>query len=111
LHAASQRPIDRASQEGTLMRHAITRAIIATAVSVIIACGGGTAPQRRARAEPLRLALLMDTLQQERWQHDRDLFTARAKERGADVLVEAAEGDAAKQLAQSQSALEKGVKV
>jgi D-xylose transport system substrate-binding protein len=93
------------------MRHAITRAIIATAVSVTVACGGGTSPQRRASAAPLRLALLMDTLQQERWQHDRDLFVARAKERGAEVLVEAAEGDAAKQLAQSQSALEKGVKV
>jgi D-xylose transport system substrate-binding protein len=94
------------------MRHAITRAIIATAVSVTVACGGGgTSPQRRAKAAPLRLALLMDTLQQERWQHDRDLFIARAKERGAEVLVEAAEGDAAKQLAQSQSALEKGVKV
>jgi D-xylose transport system substrate-binding protein len=53
----------------------------------------------------------MDTLKQERWQRDRDLFVARAKERGAEVIVDAAEGDAARQLAQAQSALEKGAKV
>ena len=54
----------------------------------------------------------MDTLQQEeRWQRDRDLFLERAKELDADVLVEAAERDDAKQLQQAESLLERGVQV
>jgi D-xylose transport system substrate-binding protein len=52
----------------------------------------------------------MDTLQQEeRWQRDRDLFLERAKELDADVLVEAAERDDARQLQQAESLLERGV--
>ncbi len=52
----------------------------------------------------------MDTLQkEERWQRDRDLFVERAKELDAEVLVEAAERDDAKQLQQAESLLERGV--
>jgi D-xylose transport system substrate-binding protein len=54
----------------------------------------------------------MDTLQQEeRWQRDRDLFLERAKELDADVLVEAAERDDARQLQQAESLLARGVQV
>jgi D-xylose transport system substrate-binding protein len=94
------------------MRYPITRVVAGlAAVLVMIGCGGGAPSQRMGRVEPLQIALLMDTLQQERWKRDRDLFVARAKERGAVVFVEAAEGDAAKQLAQAQAMLDKGVKV
>ena len=40
----------------------------------------------------------MDTLKEERWQHDRDMFTARAQELGADVLVQSANSDDVRQL-------------
>lgn len=40
----------------------------------------------------------MDTLKEERWQHDRDMFTARARELGADVLVQSANSDDIRQL-------------
>lgn len=40
----------------------------------------------------------MDSLKEERWQHDREMFTARAKELGADVLVQAANSDDVRQL-------------
>lgn len=94
------------------MRQLIARGVAGcVAVLCTIACGGGGSSPRSAQTEALRVALLMDTLGQERWQRDRDLFVARAKERGAEVLVEAAEGDSARQLAQAQSMLDKGVKV
>ena len=94
------------------MRHSITRDVAGiVAILVMIGCGGGGSTQRRVQDERIRVGLLMDSVQQERWQRDRDLFVVRAKERGAEVLVEAAEGDAARQLAQAQAMLEKGVKV
>jgi D-xylose transport system substrate-binding protein len=53
-----------------------------------------------AAAGPHRplIGLSMDTLEVERWQHDRDLFVARAKELGADVLVVSANSDDARQV-------------
>src|SRR5262249_16547942 len=45
--------------------------------------------KRQAGAKgPIRIGFSMDSLQLERWQRDRDLFTARAKELGAEVLVQ-----------------------
>jgi D-xylose transport system substrate-binding protein len=77
---------------------------------VCCACGPST-PRPAPPEEPRpKIGLLMDTLQQEeRWQRDRDLFLERAKELDADVLVEAAERDDAKQLQQAESLLDRGV--
>lgn len=44
------------------------------------------------------IGLSMDTLEIERWQHDRDMFVARANELGADVLVVSANGDDTRQV-------------
>jgi D-xylose transport system substrate-binding protein len=76
-----------------------------------IACGG---PSERPRREPparLKIGMLMDDVEQERWQRDRDLFVARAKELRAQVLVRAANGDQALQLKQAEELLKEGVKV
>jgi len=40
----------------------------------------------------------MDSLKEERWQHDREMFTARVTELGADVSVQAANSDDVRQL-------------
>jgi len=53
----------------------------------------------------------MDTLKEERWQRDRDLFVERAKELGADVLVQSADGDDNVQTQQSENLLTQGVNV
>src|SRR5918993_5523687 len=68
--------------------------------------GGGT-----AKTGTLRIGLSMDTLKEERWQRDRDLFVARAKELGAEVLVQSANGDDKAQVQQSENLLTQGVDV
>ncbi len=53
-----------------------------------------------ADAGPHRLVIgfSLDTLKEERWQHDRDMFTAHVQELGADVLVQSANSDDVRQL-------------
>lgn len=67
------------------------------ALGFLIARGGDTAATTTKRSRP-RIGLSLDTLKEARWQGDRDAFVARAKELGADVLVQAANSDDAKQI-------------
>jgi len=59
----------------------------------------------------VRIGLVMDARKEERWQHDRDLFVARAQELGAEVLVQAANGDDKIQNQQAENLLTQGVDV
>lgn len=52
----------------------------------------------------------MDTLKEARWQVDRDLFVRRANELGAEVLVQAANSDDARQMADVQALISRRVK-
>lgn len=78
--------------------------LISCAISVVtglvIARGGVSASSIRQR--PL-IGLSMDTLKEERWQTDRDLFTAAAQAAGADVLVQSANSNDAIQLQNIES--------
>ena len=60
---------------------------------------------------PVRIGFSMDTLKEERWQHDHDLVMARGKEVGADVLVQVANGDDKVQTQQAENLLTQGVDV
>jgi D-xylose transport system substrate-binding protein len=60
---------------------------------------------------PIKIGLSMDTLKEERWQRDKELFTAAAKELGAEVLVQAANGDDRLQVQQAENLLTQGVNV
>ncbi|MGE5582048.1 MAG: D-xylose ABC transporter substrate-binding protein [Bacillota bacterium] len=62
-------------------------------------------------APKLLIGLSMDTLKEERWQKDRDIFVAEAKKLGCQVLVQAANSDDALQVSQSENLLSQGVKV
>src|SRR2546429_1066165 len=64
----------------------------------------------RARAKPL-IGLSMDTLKEERWQGDRDLFVTRARELGADVLVQSANSDDTRQISDVQALISRRVDV
>jgi D-xylose transport system substrate-binding protein len=87
-------------------------AVIAVILSVlVVGCGPSSNPavQKQLESRP-KIGLLMDTVQEERWQRDRDLFVERAKQLGADVFVESAERDDAKQLQLADSLLGRDVK-
>jgi D-xylose transport system substrate-binding protein len=86
------------------MNARILLVIVSCALSVVtglvIARGGGAAVNVRQR--PL-IGLSMDTLKEERWQVDRDLFTAAVQAAGADVLVQSANSNDAVQLQNIES--------
>lgn len=64
-------------------------------------------PQDRA----VRIGFSMDTLKEERWQRDKRLVEQRAKELGAVVDIQVANGDDAVQTRQAENMLIKGVDV
>jgi D-xylose transport system substrate-binding protein len=64
-----------------------------------------------ADAKKIKIGFSMDTLKEERWQRDRDMFVAKAKEMGADVLVQAANGNASMQISQAENLLTQNVDV
>ena len=86
----------------------------AIAVMVVVfasACVEAPSDKSNKNSGRIRIGLSMDTLKEERWQHDRDLFVERAKELGADVLVQAADGDDKVQTQQAENLLTQGVNV
>lgn len=62
-------------------------------------------------AKQIKIGLSMDTLKEERWQKDRDIFVADAKKLGAQVLVQAANSDDALQVSQCENLLSQKVDV
>src|SRR5580658_466318 len=89
-------------------RFLFSLSMIALSASLLSTAIGQTTS---GQASPVKIGYLMDSLKVERWQTDLDTFQKRAKELGADVLVETAEGDDDLQLQQSQKLMDAGVKV
>ena len=77
------------------------------AVTVIFGCNKKDKPSE----SKLLIGLSLADLKEERWQRDRDFFVAKAKELGAEVIVQDASGDPNAQLRQCDALLAKGVKV
>jgi D-xylose transport system substrate-binding protein len=63
------------------------------------------------KQQTVKIGLLMDDYAQDRWEKDRDVFIAKAKELGGDVILSAAKGDERVQLQQAKDMLKKGVDV
>ena len=59
----------------------------------------------------LVIGMSMDTLKEERWQKDRDIFTAKVKELGGEVKTLSADGDDVTQMSQSEQLISQGVNV
>src|SRR5687768_18183609 len=70
-----------------------------------IACG--RTPQETESARPVRIGFSMDTLKEERWARDKALVEQRAREVGAIVDVQVANGDDAVQNRQCENLLTK----
>lgn len=69
-----------------------------------------TSPGARSSDVPL-IGLSLGTLQEERWQRDRDRFVARAGELGARVVVQSGNSETARQLQDIESLLSRGIQV
>jgi D-xylose transport system substrate-binding protein len=99
----------RVCKEADVMR--LMRIVAVAAAFAMAGCGGGEpAPKPAADAGRLRIGLLLDSLENERWQHDRDLFVARVEELHAKVDVRDGAGDHAKQVEGARQLLDAGVK-
>ena len=72
---------------------------------------GGYQRKTKKAGEPIYIGFSMDTLKEERWQRDKALVEARAKEVGAQLDVQVANGDDAVQVNQCNTMLTKGVDV
>jgi len=83
------------------------------ALALLVACGGkdSAKPADAGGPKKVTIGLSLDTLKEERWQRDRDLFVARAEALGARVLVQAANSDDNLQNSQAENLLTQGVDV
>ena len=71
--------------------------IVSIVTGLVIARGGASHQASGTNRKP-RIGLSLDTLKEERWQHDREMFEARANRIGADVIVQSANSDDTRQL-------------
>src|SRR5690625_1176586 len=85
-------------------------------LAIVSACGqdaqnsNNDQPKKEEEEEKsVKIGLSVVDLTLERWQHDRDIFTEKAEELGAEVIVQSADGDADKQLSQLQNMLSQDV--
>lgn len=73
---------------------------------LFLACG-----KKDAADGKILIGLSLADLKEERWKRDRDFFVAKAKELGAEVIVQDASGDPNAQLRQTDALLARGAKV
>ena len=86
----------------------------ALSIAIGLVLGHGRDPGVEAGATPsahLLIGLSMDTLKEARWQRDRDMMVARASSQGAEVLVQSANSDDARQIADIEGLLTRHVDV
>lgn len=82
---------------------------VLTCAAAVCGCHGKYGENRSSGG--IRIGFSMDSLQLERWRRDRDLFTQRAQQLGAEVLVQSAEGNDSVQVQQAENLLTQGVDV
>jgi D-xylose transport system substrate-binding protein len=81
--------------------------LLSVVTGLVLSRGGGV--KATAQRERPLIGLSMDTLKEERWQGDRDMFTARARELGAEVQVQDANSDDVRQIKDVEALITKGV--
>ncbi|MDN7246130.1 D-xylose ABC transporter substrate-binding protein [Planococcus shenhongbingii] len=89
------------------------------AACLLAACNGGEpeaqketpVPSETEKEGPIKIGFSMDTLKEERWLKDRDLFREAAKARGAEVEIVAANGNDALQISQAETLIQRGIDV
>ena len=79
------------------------RALFAVFAVLLLLAACGQDVGSDAGDDKITIGLSIDDLRLERWQKDRDFFIEKAEELGAEVIVQSANGDDSKQLAQIES--------
>jgi D-xylose transport system substrate-binding protein len=84
-------------------------------IAVALGCSKSSTTDSPGKArgdkKKLTIGFSMDTLKEERWHRDRDIFKAKVEELGAQVLVQAANGDDTLQNSQAENLLTQGIDV
>lgn len=83
-------------------------------VLLLTGCGQSTADEvvtKEADKDKIKIGMSFDSFVIERWQRDRDVFVSTAKELGAEVNVQNANGDAEEQISQIEYFIEKKMDV
>ncbi len=98
------------------MKKSVLSALVLVLVFTLAACSSGnndnsTTSKDADSKGKIVIGFSMATLQEERWQKDRDFFVAAAEKLGAEVNVQAANNDDAKQISQAESLISQGVDV
>jgi D-xylose transport system substrate-binding protein len=95
----------------------LSMVIVTAASALVFSCVNGpqetatSGTNAAAHGGPVRIGFSMDTLKEDRWQRDKALVEQRAKETGAELDIQVANGDDAVQTKQADNLLTKGVDV
>src|SRR5712692_1632609 len=98
-------------QRATLIAGLLLLLLIAGACVSGTQTNTGGAKKRKGPNEPVVIGFSMDTLKEERWQRDKELVEKRAREVGATLNVQVANGDDSLQIKQAENLLTQGVDV
>ncbi|MEX2414526.1 MAG: D-xylose ABC transporter substrate-binding protein [Paenibacillaceae bacterium] len=98
------------------IKKTVLAALILVLVFTVAACSSGNNDNKSSSKDKdskgkIVIGFSMATLQEERWQKDRDFFVAAVEKLGAEVNVQAANNDDAKQISQAESLISQGVDV
>ncbi len=91
--------------------------VLTVCLVMLFGCADPSAPKKSedaddtAGVQKIKIGLSMDSLRVERWQKDRDIFTAEAEKLGAEVIVQSADGDERRQNEQAENMITQGVDV
>ena len=89
----------------------LTSTALLTALCISSSCKPKMDGAADSAQKKLTIGLAIDDLRIERWQKDRDFFTAQAEKLGANVIVQSADGNEQKQINQIETMISKNVDV
>lgn len=97
----------------SLKKYALGLTCLLLAFTLITGCtkGSDSASSQQSSEKKIKIGFSMDTLVQERWLQDRDIFVARANELGAEVIVQSANSDSTEQARQVEYLIDQGINV
>jgi len=87
--------------------------VLSVIIGMVIARGGRDEASSRGGAarDHVLIGLSLDTLKEERWKADSEMFKAAAEKLGGEVLIQAANSDDAQQMQNVESLISRGVDV